>query len=82
LFFSRWQDALRREKQEEQADALVRRNEEEVVRTAWKNWRVKRLGRRTDRWKEEMREKEVILLRARQERLTSSAFKVCSIPSR
>ncbi|KAJ9099155.1 hypothetical protein QFC21_004034 [Naganishia friedmannii] len=74
LFFSRWQDALRRARQEEQADALVKQREEETVRTAWSNWRVKRLGRRTDRWKEEMREKEVVLLRARQERLTSSAF--------
>jgi hypothetical protein len=48
---------------------------------AWRNWRVKRLGRRTDRWKEEMREKEVVLLKARQERLTSSAFKVRFIHS-
>ncbi|KAJ9116344.1 hypothetical protein QFC22_004784 [Naganishia vaughanmartiniae] len=75
LFFSRWQDALRRARQEEQADALVKRKEKEIVHTAWRNWRVKRLGRRTDRWKEEMREKEVVLLRARQERLTSSVFK-------
>lgn len=55
---------------------MADRKEKKVLRTAWRNWKTKRLGRRTDRWKELMREKEVIVIEARQKRVTAEAFEV------
>lgn len=75
-FLFKWRVAFRRRRQEQQALAIVARKEREEVRTAWRNWKMKRLGRRTDRWKESMREREVMVIEARQKRVISSAFKV------
>ena len=77
-FLAQWQDASRRRRQEHQAQAMADHREKEVMRMAWKNWKTKRLGRRTDRWKEMMRETEVIVIEARQKRTIAEAFKVSS----
>jgi hypothetical protein len=75
-FLSKWRIAFRRRRQEQQAQIIADRKEREEMRTAWQNWKTKRLGRRTDRWKESMREKEVAVIEARQKRVMGSAFKV------
>lgn len=77
-FFSNWRDAFRRRRQEQQAQTIADRKERDELRMAWRNWKTKRLGRRTDRWKESMREKEVTVIEARQRRVIGSAFKVCT----
>ena len=81
-FLAQWRDASRRRRQEHLALAMTDHKEKELLRTAWRNWKTKRLGRRTDRWKESMREKEVIVIEARQKRVTAKAFEVShDIPS-
>jgi hypothetical protein len=67
-FLSKWRTTFRR-----------RRKELEEMRTAWRNWKMKRLGRRTDRWKESMWEKEVLVIEARQRRVVRSAFKASNL---
>jgi hypothetical protein len=78
-FLAEWRDAFRRRRHEQLAQAIADRKEKEELRTAWRDWKTKRLGRRTDRWKESMREKEVIVIEARQKRVIGEAFKVSAV---